>query len=93
MPNALITSYVPRIGDLVRVIVRDERDCDDCPHLRGEARRVGRVVRGHPEPPCSSHPYLVLFAGTCVVETRFCGPIEICARHYAANELEPVERA
>jgi hypothetical protein len=93
VPNTLTVSYAPRIGDIVRVIARDERDCDDCPHFRGEAGRVGRVVRGHPEPTCPSHPYLVLFTAACVVETRFCGPIEICARHYAADDLELVERA
>jgi hypothetical protein len=91
VPRHSTDTYTPRIGDLVRVVTSDERNCDDCPHFRGEARQVGRVVRGHPEPPCSSHPYLVLFDVACVVETRFCGPIDICARHYAADELEPVE--
>jgi hypothetical protein len=75
---------------MVRIAIRRDRTCEDCPHFPGEAERVGRIVHAPAPSFTPSHPYLILFADPCFTETRFSGRLAITTRLYAADELEPL---
>lgn len=79
-----------RVGGRVRVIVPAGRRCDECPHFDGEQGCTGQVVRATPVASAPGHPFLVMFDEPCYVEARHAGRLAITARHYAADELEPI---
>jgi hypothetical protein len=85
-------AWQPGMGDRVRV--RDgihDRDCEESPHFFGEAGCTGQIVRVGGLPSAPSHPLLVMFDRPCAIETRHAGQFVLTARHFAADELEPVE--
>jgi hypothetical protein len=83
-------AWHPRVDDAVRVVIRHGQACPECPHFDGESGRTGRVVRVCAPTGAPSHPYLVVLerqpAAIALVDRH----LAIFARHYAANELEPL---
>ena len=85
-------AWRPGEGARVRVHARiGGRSCEENPHFAGEAGRTGRVVRGDPTSFAPRHPCLVMFDEPCAIDTVYSGRLWITARHYAADELEPIE--
>jgi hypothetical protein len=85
-------AWRPETGDRVRV--RDgvhDRDCEEAPHFLGESGCTGQVVRVQGLSSALSHPYLVMFDRPCAIETRHAGQFNLTARHYSADEMEPLE--
>jgi len=78
------------VGDLVRVRLPFERDCDECPHFDEEATLVGRVVCDTPTAGAPSHPYLVIYEAPCACSPRDGRAFRLPGRHYAHDELEPI---
>ena len=82
--------WQPPIGDRVRI----RRDLDDrCPegaHDVNEPGHTGIVVNVRGACGGSSHPYLVLFDAPHPVMVVAERGLELQARHYAAEELEPI---
>ena len=81
------------VGCAVRVVMRQDRTCPECPHFNGEHGRTGRVVSMRPTPGAQSHPYLVILDKTPASEAVLDWRLAIVARHYAADELEPIRHA
>ena len=85
--------WQPPIGDRVRI----RRDLDDrCPegaHDSNEPGHTGIVVNVRGACGDSSHPYLVVFDEPHPVMMLSVRGVDLQARHYAAEELEPVVAA
>jgi hypothetical protein len=83
-------SWRPRLGERVRVRLPKGRVCGEPPHVLEEADRLGQVVRMRAAGSGRSHPYLVLFDHPPTRDAIGGWRPSIGARHYAADELEPV---
>ena len=84
------SSWRPRIGERVRVRLPKGRACGEAPHVLDEADRLGHVVRLRPAGSVRSHPYLVLLDQPPTRDALSGWRPSVAARHYAADELEPV---
>jgi hypothetical protein len=85
-----LAGWLPRVDDAVRVAIHRDQTCPGCSHFRGESGRTGRVVEVRAPIGAPSHPYLVVLdraTGGDVVRDLH---MSILARHYAADELEPI---
>ena len=80
----------PRVDDAVRIALPPGRTCPECPHVDGESGRTGRVVTVRAPLGAPSHPYLVLLDRAPIGEDLVDRRLAIRARHYAADELEPI---
>jgi hypothetical protein len=85
------TPWGPRVGDRVRVHLRRGRTCDEAPHFASEGGRTGRVIRDVPLPDLPSHPYLVMLEPPQDGGELDGWAATMPARHYAADELEPLD--
>ena len=83
-------SWRPRIGERVRVRLPKGRVCGEPPHVLDEADRLGNVVRLRTTASGRSHPYLVLLDHPPTRDALSGWRPSVAARHYAADELEPV---
>lgn len=87
-------SWRPLLGDRVRVRqgVGATFTCDELPHHPEEQGSTGRVVAARAQPGAPDHPYLVKLDRP-YPRVRYGGAdAPIVARHYAADELEPLDR-
>ena len=83
----------PRAGERVRVCdtVGDPPGTCALPHYAEERGSTGIAYVGRPRDGAPDHPYLVSFDRPVpVVEIMGCF-IALPARHYAADELEPLD--
>ena len=86
-------SWRPRSGERVRVRATfgEGRACPDLPHYPDEAGHTGTVYVGRPREGAPGHPYLVQFDRPVPVVKVMGRFLALPARHYAADELEPIE--
>lgn len=84
-----MTSAQPQLvlGSLVRVRLRQDRPCEDVPHLLGEEDVVGHIVSLTPPASAPRHPYLVMFDRLLVCTLQSGTGFPLSARHYAEDEL------
>jgi hypothetical protein len=85
-------TWRPRLGDPVRVRadVGSLMACDEMAHVPEEAGATGVVVAVRAVPGTPGHPYLVMFHRPRPAVLRGARSMPIGARHYAADELEPM---
>ena len=86
-------SWRPRIGERVRVRLSTDRACGEAPHSLDEADRLGHVVRMRTTVGGRSHPYFVLLDRPPTRDPLSGWRPSVAARHYAADELEPIGQA
>ena len=83
-------AWCPRVGERVRVRLSGDRVCDQAPHVPEEAGRLGQVVRRRLAGTRRSHTYLVLLDPAPTGDALTGWRPSVAARHYAADELEPI---
>jgi hypothetical protein len=74
----------------VKIVVHAHRECEEAPHFEAELGRTGRVIRDIPTAQAPSHPFLVVLDRPHASLSRRGQSVVITARHYAADELEPI---
>jgi hypothetical protein len=79
-----------QVGEFVQVAILGDCVCDDSPHYLGEIGANGRIIRAPADPSDLSHAYLVMFTEPLHVIAPYSGHVEVRARYYAADELEPL---
>jgi hypothetical protein len=84
-------SWRPDVGSRVRVAIRHGRSCSNCPHFSGESGRLGRIVKVREMIGAPSHPFLVVLDRDPAMDAVLDWRMAILARHYAADELEPLD--
>jgi hypothetical protein len=82
--------WQPPIGDRVRIRPDINGRCPDGAHDWHERGHTGIVVNVRGACGDSSHPYLVVFDAPHPVMHLSERAVELPARHYAAEELEPI---
>lgn len=85
-------TWHPSVGDAVQIVLPDRHFCQDVPHFACEIGRTGRIVRARPLGSAPSHPYLVLLDRPDSKRRLGRLDVAIIARHYAAEELRPIDR-
>jgi hypothetical protein len=83
----------PRVGDHVRIRAWLGLECD-CPAVPHHTEEVGRTAMVHGErstwgPP--DHPFIVVFDPPVPQIRIGVSRVPLPARHFAADELEPIE--
>jgi hypothetical protein len=80
------------VGDRVRVRadIGHTLACEELPHYPEEAGATGEVVADRARPGAPGHPYLVMFDSPPPNVAWRTTPVPLPARHYAADELEPL---
>jgi hypothetical protein len=83
----------PSVGDRVRVQdgVAAMRDCAEPPHYPAESGRPATVRAEKARPGAPGHPFLVVFDRPSPVVALRGLSIPLATRHYAAEELEPLD--
>jgi hypothetical protein len=84
-------AWYPSVGQRVRVRDRagSAATCRVLAHFPEELGATGRVSDERVCPVISGHAYLVELDRPYPWVTTAAGPMELVARHYAADELEP----
>ena len=83
-------AWQPPIGDRVRIRPDLDDRCPEGAHDANEPGHTGIVVNVRGACGGTSHPYLVLFDEPHPVMMLSERGLDLQARHYAAEELEPV---
>jgi hypothetical protein len=86
-------AWRPAVGATVRIVLPHEATCPECPHFHGEAGRTGRIVKDRAPRNAPSHQYLVILDKQVNDDVHLDWRMTILARHYAADELEPLSVA
>jgi hypothetical protein len=89
------TSWRPSVGHRVRVChgVGTRLNCAELPHYPVEAGRTATVHADHAQAGAPGHPFLVIFDHPAPVVNIMGHCVPLPARHYAAAELEPLDRS
>jgi hypothetical protein len=84
-------AWRPVVGHRVRVLGRmgSAARCDVLEHFPEELGATGRIADERVRPGLPGHAYLVELDQPYPRVATAAGPMELVARHYAADELEP----
>ena len=86
-------TWHPNAGDRVRVRagIGETIPCVESTHYPAEAGRTGTVRREHGLAGSPAHRFMVAFDPPSPQVTLLGKELTLDARHYAADELEPIE--
>ena len=85
-------AWRPRAGHRVRIRsgIGETIPCDESTHYPEEAGMTGRVRREHDLAGTPAHRFMVAFDAPAPQVTLLGQELTLDARHYAADELEPI---
>jgi hypothetical protein len=85
-------AWRPGVGQRAQMLGRmgSAARCDVLEHFPEEHGATGRVADERVRPVIPGHAYLVELDRPHPRVTTAAGPLELVARHYAADEVEPI---